>query len=112
VAGVERRMRVVLDVQLDRLGDLPAGDLTGKPQAEVDADRDAGRGGDQHPAVGDDRSGSRADEAHLGVGQQPQDLVGPDGIQGGQPRIEHDGDLHDRILVKRQPAGRRQCCSG
>jgi len=39
-------VRVVLDVELDRLGLLLAGDLTGEPQAEVDAGRDAGRGGD------------------------------------------------------------------
>jgi hypothetical protein len=33
VAGVERRLRVVLDVELDRLGPLSAGDLAGQPQA-------------------------------------------------------------------------------
>jgi hypothetical protein len=42
VAGVERGMRVVLDVRLDRLGVLPAGDLTGEPQAEG-PDRRTGR---------------------------------------------------------------------
>lgn len=31
------RLRVVLDVQLDRLGVFAAGDLAGQPQAEVDA---------------------------------------------------------------------------
>jgi hypothetical protein len=62
---------------------------------------------EQHPAVGDDRSGRRADEAHLRIGQQPQDLVGPDGVQGGQPRVEHDGDLHDGSFLVGQAAGGR-----
>jgi hypothetical protein len=52
VAGVERRLRVVLDVELDRLGPLPAGDLAGQPEAEVEAGGDAGRGDDL--AGGDD----------------------------------------------------------
>ena len=29
------------------------------------------------------RRGGGGDEAHLGVGQQPQDLIGPHGVQGG-----------------------------
>jgi hypothetical protein len=60
---------------------------------------------EQHPAVGDDRARLCADEAHLGVGQQPQHLVRPDGVQRGQARVERNGDLHDWFLsLRRRPA--------
>src|ERR1019366_6231284 len=45
-AGVERRPGVVLDAQLDRLGDLRAGDPRRQRQRHVDARRDA-RAGDE-----------------------------------------------------------------
>ena len=45
-AGVERRLRVVLDPQLDRLGDRVAGDPRGQRERHVDAGGDAG-GGDE-----------------------------------------------------------------
>src|SRR5690349_14094152 len=43
-AGVERRLRVVLDAELDRLGDLVAGDVRGERQAHIDAGGHAGGG--------------------------------------------------------------------
>src|SRR3954470_2405971 len=52
--GVERRLRVVLDAELDRLGDLGAGEVARKGERHVDAGRDAG-GGD-HLALFDHTS--------------------------------------------------------
>ena len=42
VAGVERRLRVVFDPQLDGFGAVFADDLAGQPQRQVDARRHAG----------------------------------------------------------------------
>jgi len=41
-AGVERRLRVVLDRQLDRLSDLVAGEARREHERHVDARGDAG----------------------------------------------------------------------
>src|SRR6202044_3258249 len=44
-AGVEGRLGVVLEAELDRLRDLRAGDLGGERERHVDAGGDAGAGG-------------------------------------------------------------------
>ena len=46
MAGIERRLRVVFDDQLDGLGPRVAAELAGQPQPEVDARRDTGGGDD------------------------------------------------------------------
>ena len=46
MAGVERRTRIVLDDQLDRLGLVAACDLGGQPKRQIDAGRHAGGGHD------------------------------------------------------------------
>jgi hypothetical protein len=67
---------------------------------------------EQHTAVGEDGAGLRADEAHLGTGQQPQDLVRPHGVQGSDARVEHDGDLHDEALLHVERGGAATVPSG
>src|SRR4029077_21047145 len=54
-AGVERRLRVVLDAELDRLRDGLAGDPRGECERHVDAGGDAGGGRDL--AIEDDALG-------------------------------------------------------
>jgi len=45
-AAVERRLRIVLNRQLDLLGSLRPGNLAGQPQRHIDSSRNAGRGYD------------------------------------------------------------------
>ena len=59
-ARVERRLRVVLDAELDGLREVVAGDARGERQRHVDARRHAGRGDDlallDHAPAGRDRA--------------------------------------------------------
>ena len=45
-----------------------------------------------------DRAGPLGDEDGLGVREPGEDLVGADGVEGGEAVVEDDGDLHGRFL--------------
>ena len=62
-----------------------------------------GRVGDQtqHPVVAAHLSGPVADEGHVDARHPLEHLVGPDGVEGGEPRKERDRDL-ERVVCHRQ----------
>jgi hypothetical protein len=39
--------------------------------------------------------GALGGEDHVGAGQRAEHLVGADRVEGGEPVVENDGDLHD-----------------
>ena len=83
-AGVERRLRVVLDAELHRLRDLVAGQDGGQAQRQVDAGRHPGAG--QVLAVGDDALG--------GVGRtEAFEQVAVMPVGGGGSSVEQPGGM-------------------
>jgi len=48
----------------------------------------------QHPGVGAHQAGLPGREDHGGTGQPGQHLIGPDGVESGEPVVQQDDDLH------------------
>jgi hypothetical protein len=46
------------------------------------------------------RSGLRGDERDLGAGERGEHLERPEGIEGGEPFVEPDGDAHVALVVR------------
>ena len=48
----------------------------------------------EQAVVGCDRSRLGGDERKLCPGQSAQHLIGPDRVEGGEPVVDEDGDVH------------------